>query len=445
MTHNGTATQLLSFIAQSPTSFHVVANLAAQLRDCGFAALDEAASWDLVPGGAYYVTRNQSSLIAFRMPERSAGGEGVQGVCMAAAHSDSPLLKIKSNPECAFGADYVRLNVERYGGMLCQPWFDRPLGVAGRVVVRTDRGVKTKLVDLRRNVALIPSLAIHLDRAANEGRKVDVQAEMMPLVGMADCAGSLMDQVAEEAGVEPECILGSDLFLYSTQPGCVWGLRDQFISSPQLDDLQCAWALVQALKQARPAAGRIALCAVFDNEEVGSATKQGADSSFLHDVLCRIAGGADQIGRLMPNSFLVSADNAHGVHPAHAGKSDPTNKVVLNGGVVIKESANQRYTTDAVSRAVFALVCQRAGVPVQSFANNANVAGGSTLGNIASSHVSVNAVDVGLAQLAMHSPYETAGAADADYLIAALSEYFATKITAGPDGTLDVQGAGRDC
>ncbi|MDO4503066.1 MAG: M18 family aminopeptidase [Coriobacteriia bacterium] len=445
MTHVSCARQMLSFIDKSPTCYQAVANLAAELRECGFVELSEAQEWRLVPGGAYFVTRNQSSLAAFRLPEsgtssegESAAALGVAGFQIAAAHSDSPSLKIKSNPELPFGGDYVRLNVERYGGLLLKPWFDRPLSVAGRVLVRTSFGVESRLVDLRRNVAMIPSLAVHMDRSANEGHKVSVQDEMVPLVGMGDAAGSLAKQVAEAAGAEPADVLGSDLFLYNSQQGCVWGLEEEFVSSRQLDDLQCAWSLVQALKDARPAAGRAAVCAVFDNEEVGSGTKQGADSGFLSDVLARIAGGRDELPRLLANSFLVSADNAHGVHPNYAGKADPTNRVVLNGGVVVKESANQRYTTDAVSRSVFALICEAAGVPVQTFANHADIPGGSTLGNIASSHVAVNAVDIGLPQLAMHSPYETAGVKDTWYLVEAMGAFYRTAVTMLADGSFRV-------
>lgn len=443
MDHLDCAKRMLSFIDASPTCFQAVANLSRDLRESGFEPLDEAQEWNLVPGRCYYVTRNQSALVAFRMPHAAEGGQGeeglVQGFQMAAAHADSPLLKIKSNPEMPFGDWYVRLNVERYGGMLCRPWFDRPLSVAGRVVVRTARGVESRLVDLGRPVALIPSLAIHMDRAANEGHKLSVQKEMLPLVGTGASAGRLQQQVADAAQAEPEDVLGADLFLYNCQPGCVWGVDQEFVSSRQLDDLQCAWALTEGLKVAAPAPGRVALCAVFDNEEVGSSTKQGAASPFLLDVLGRIAGGSQVLPRLLANSFLVSADNAHGVHPNYADKADPTNRVVLNQGVVVKESASQRYTTDGVSRAVFSLICQQAGVPLQTFANHADVPGGSTLGNLASSHVAVSAVDVGLPQLAMHSPYETAGVKDAAYLVQAMRAFYGSALVRTADGSFEVR------
>lgn len=418
-----TASELLSFISSSPSPFHAVQNICAMLHGAGFHFLSEADEWRLAPGKSYYTTRNGSSVIAFRIPEKPEN----KGYMIAAAHSDSPTFRIK---ECAELKDrnYVRLNVEGYGGMLLTPWLDRPLSAAGRLILRDGSGIRTKLVNADRNLLLIPNVAIHMNREANNGQKLNPQVDLLPLFSQSGSDITLRSVMAEAANISPDSILDADLLLYVREPGRIWGAANEFISSPKLDDLECAYCLTRGLIEA-PAGKAISVAAVFDNEEVGSLTKQGADSTFLHDVLTRIADGlgrsrADYL-RSLTKSFMVSADNAHAVHPNHPEKTDVENYPKMNGGIVIKYSANQKYTTDALSASLFQLICENAGVPTQVFLNRSDQPGGSTLGNISTAHVSINSVDIGLAQLAMHSPYETAGVKDPQYLLTAMCTYFA--------------------
>lgn len=421
---------LLGFIDGSPTCFHAAANVARELRANGFTELSERARWTLRAGGRHFVTRNGSSIIAFALP--NAADPASAAFAVAASHSDSPCLKVKENP-CRAENSVVRLNVEKYGGALLAPWFDRPLSVAGRLAVRSGNaagGIEPRLVDLRRPVAMIPSLAIHFDRNANDGRKIDVQREVQPI--LSGTGGMPLGRlVAESAGVDEADVLGTDLFVYNAERGFLWGAEDEFIAAPRLDDLECAWATLRGFLGAAGGTAAIPVHAVFDSEEVGSGTRQGADSSFLAETLRRItlALGLDEEAHFaaLARSMLVSADNAHALHPAHADSSDPVNRPLVNGGPVVKLNAAQKYTTDALSLAVFRRSCERAGVPCQIFTNSSNVAGGSTLGNISQSHVSVRSVDVGLAQWAMHSPMESAGALDAEMLSRAAEAFFRTE------------------
>ncbi len=411
--------RFLNFAEQSPTAFHAAANLESKLKAAGFAELRETDPWLVDAGGKYYVKRNDSALIAFQVPET-----GFASFRIAAAHSDSPAFKLKEKFEDK-SEYYVRLNVEKYGGMIMGTWLDRPLSVAGRLAVREGDGVSARLVNLDRDAVLIPNMPVHFNRELGSGIAYDPQADMMPVYGDAQSAGGLMREIAEAAGVEEDRILGHDLFLYSRQSASVWGAGDAYFSCGRVDDLECAWACVTALAGSTPR-DMINVCAVFDNEEVGSGSRQGADSGFLYDTLTRLGfalGASDgEIRAAMAGSFLVSADNAHAVHPNHPEKSDKQNRPVMNGGIVIKHNANLKYTTDALSSARFALVCEKAGVPVQHFANRSDIAGGSTLGHISTAHVSVESVDIGLAQLAMHSVCETAGTKDLPMLVRALEE-----------------------
>ena len=413
--------QFLNFAEQAPTAFHAAAGFRDMLREAGFTELRETDPWIVDAGGKYYVMRNDSALIAFQVPET-----GFSAFRIAAAHGDSPAFKLKEYFEDC-GECYVRLNVEKYGGMIMSSWLDRPLSVAGRLVVREGDGIGVRLVNLDRDAVLIPNQPIHFNREVNEGYRFDPQADMMPLYGNKDDAGRLMKEIAEAAGVDPEAVLGHDLFLYSRERASVWGAGDAYFSCARIDDLECAWAAMSALTEST-ARDAVNVCAVFDNEEVGSSTRQGADSSFLNDTLTRIGfalGASDvEIRAAIAGSFMVSADNAHAVHPNHPEKFDRQNRAYMNKGIVIKHNANQKYTTDAVSSARFALVCERAGVPVQHFVNRSDLAGGSTLGNIANTHVSMDTVDIGLAQLAMHSLYETAGTKDLEMLVLALEEFW---------------------
>ena len=415
--------QFLNFAEQSPTAFHAAANLGEALREAGFRELREKDPWLVDGGGRYFVTRNDSALIAFSVPR-----SGFAPFRIAAAHGDSPTFKLKPRFEEAAEGAYIRLNVEKYGGMIMSTWLDRPLSVAGRLVIRDGDRVRTRLVNLDRDAVLIPNMPIHFNRKVNEGYEWNPQTDLMPLYGETEAAGGLMKELAEAAGTEPEKILAHDLFLYNRQPGSIWGAEDAFFSCGRIDDLECAWGCMKAFMNTE-ARETIGVCAVFDNEEVGSLSKQGADSTFLYDTLTRIGfglGASDgEIRAAMADGFMVSADNAHALHPNHPEKYDRQNRVYMNRGVVIKHNANQKYTTDAVSDAVFTLICEKAGVPVQHFSNRSDILGGSTLGNLSNSHVSMNTVDIGLAQLAMHSVFETAGTKGLDYLIRAMQAFWA--------------------
>jgi len=428
---------LLSFIQQSPSAFHSVNALCKQLEENGFTRLNEFGEWEIQPGGRYFVTRNLSSVIAFDVPEC-----GLSHFQIVSSHSDSPVFKLKPSCEDVAAGRFIRLNTERYGGMIMSSWFDRPLSIAGRVIVKTENGFATKLADLGRDAVLIPNMPIHFNREVNDGYKYNAQVDLLPLYAEGKETGKLMQEVAACCGVKEEDVVSADLFLYTRMPGSIWGAEDAFFSCPRIDDLECAWTSMQAFLSAR-AKNHINVCAVFDNEEVGSGTKQGADSTFLDDVLTRICaalGAADSRKRaLIAASFMVSADNAHGVHPNHPEKFDAQNRTFMNGGVVIKHNANQKYTTDAVSDAIFSAVCEKAGVPVQHFVNRSDVLGGSTLGNIANAHASMNTVDIGLAQLAMHSAYETAGVKDVQYMVEGLSSFYATDIRMLQDGAFELK------
>ena len=423
---------LLDYIEKSPTAFHAVAEAATVLERKGFSHLQENSIWQIVPGGRYYVTRNLSALIAFSVPESGFGAYQI-----AAAHGDSPTFKLKPAAEEKAAAAYTRLNVEKYGGMIYATWMDRPLSIAGRVFVRTGDTFETRLVDLGRDAVLIPNMPIHFCHEINDGYKFNPQTDLMPLYGETGAADTLNAEIAACCGARAEDIAGSDLYLYNRTPGTVWGADNAFFSSGRIDDLECAWTALTAFVDSE-CENHINVLAILDNEEVGSGSKQGADSTFLRDVLIRCGtalGAADEeIRSAIASGFMVSADNAHAVHPNHPEKYDESNRVYMNRGIVIKQNASQRYTTDGVSSAVFAAVCEKAGVNVQYFANRSDIPGGSTLGNISNSHVSMNTVDIGLAQLAMHSAYETAGTKDPEMMIRAMKSFWETEILMTGDG-----------
>ena len=418
-----TAKKLLKFIQKSPTAFQAVEEMSQRLQKEGFKELKEEKHWDLKAGGNYFVTRNHSAVIAFSIPKKPAWKFHIM-----ASHSDSPALKIKENPEMEVEKAYIKLNVERYGGMLLAPWFDRPLSVAGRLIVRKNGEIQEKLVAVDKDLLVIPNLAIHMNREVNDGYKYNVQKDMLPLYSDYDGKGSFMKLMAAEADVAEEDILGHDLFLYDRTPGTVWGANEEFISAPRLDDIQCAFASLEGFLRGERKES-IAVHCVLDNEEVGSTTKQGAASTFLKDTLMRINMGLgrtqEEYLMTLADSFMVSADNAHALHPNHTDKTDPVNRPVLNGGIVIKYNANQKYCTDGVSAAIFKDICDRAEVPYQIFVNRSDMAGGSTLGNISNTQVPMKTVDIGLAQLAMHSVYETTGAKETESLAKAAAVLFA--------------------
>ena len=426
--------QLFDFIKKSPNPYFAVENMARIFLEAGYTGLSENERWELSPG-KYFVTRDGSSIIAFSIPEG-----GFEGFHIIASHSDSPTFKIKSKAQITVENKYKKLNIEKYGGMIVSSWFDRPLSVAGRVMVETPEGVECHLVDIDRDLLIIPSLAIHMDRSANDGHRYEIQKELLPLFSAGEGDKDediLMKLIAGQLGVGPERILDADLFLYNRQEPACFGAKEEFICAPRLDDLQCVYGSTMGLLSAEPC-NRVAVHAVFNNEEVGSETKQGAASSFLTDTIRRICLAfhctEEDTLRYMTSSFMISADNAHAMHPNYVEKSDPTNKPVLNGGIVIKYNANQRYTTDAVSGAIIRAVCKKAGVPVQEYVNPSDIMGGSTLGSIATTRISMNTVDIGLPQLAMHSAYETAGEEDTKYFIAMAKSFYSSCIQSEGDG-----------
>ena len=425
--------RLLDFLDASPSCYHAVDNLARRLEAEGYERLREAEPWTLCAGGKYYVVRGDSSLAAFRVP-----GGVPAGFMLAAAHSDSPTYKVREEAEVLSAGNCVRLAVEPYGGMIARSWLDRPLSVAGRLVVRREGGIATQLVNVDRDLLVIPSVAIHLDREVNQGTALKANTDLLPLLGCGTERGRFRSLLAEAAGVPEEDILSTELFLYPRAAAVLLGAEGEFVASPRLDDLQCVFGCLEGFLAAKEGGSVPVLC-VFNNEEVGSGTRQGADSTFLTDVLERISTALGRDWRLMAvNSFLVSADNAHAVHPAHPELSDGAERPVLNGGVVLKYNAGQKYTTDAVSGAVFREVCRAADVPVQRYSNRADLPGGSTLGNISSAHLSIPSVDIGLPQLAMHAAYEVAGSRDTALLVRAMAEYFSRSFRYLPDGSIQL-------
>lgn len=424
--------QLFKFIENSPSCFHAIKTITEELKNEGFVEIKEKDTWQIEKGKKYYVTRNLSSVIAFKIPQND-----FKSFHIVASHSDSPTFKIKANAEIEVKNKYVKLNTEKYGGMICSTWFDRPLSIAGRILVKENNAVKTHLVNIDKDLVIIPNLAIHMNREVNDGYTYNAQIDMLPLYGDNSSKGSLMKTIAKEVNVEEESILGTDLFLYNRMNGTKIGSNEEYISSPRLDDLECAFTSLSAFLSENTSNSASVYC-VFDNEEVGSGTKQGADSTFLYDVLRRInislGKTEEDYYRLISSSFMVSADNAHALHPNYTDKSDLTNKVYMNDGIVIKYNANQKYTTDAVSASIFKTICDSVDVPYQTFTNRSDILGGSTLGNISNAHVSLNTIDIGLAQLAMHSTYETAGAKDVTYMIDAIKAFYNTSIEQVEDG-----------
>lgn len=412
---------LIHFIAKSPSTFHAVRGIKAALLYAGFTEIREEDTWQIEKGGKYVVTRNGSALMAFTVPQ-----EGAEAFHITASHCDSPTFKIKEDPEIADGP-YVKLNVEGYGGMIMSTWLDRPLSVAGRLLVTENGHLAEKLVAIDGTMLVIPSVAIHMDRSVNQHKEWKVQKDMLPLYGMTGVKTPFMDVIAAAAKVKAEDILAHDLILYSRVPGTIWGEEREFISSPKLDDLQCAFACFRGFTQGEKEK-YISVYALFDNEEVGSATSQGAGSTFLANTLERLARSLgysyDETMAMIARSFMISADNAHSVHPNHPEYADPVNRPVINGGIVIKYSAAQKYATNAFSAAYFKKLCKDHDIPTQTFTNHSDNPGGSTLGNISNTVIAMPTVDIGLPQLAMHSSYETAGVKDTAYLVDAVTKFY---------------------
>lgn len=428
MNYLETSKELLDYIRKNASMFHTIDTVKSYLDGENFIELKEGESWNIEKGKNYYTTRNDSSIIAFKVGKDLSDYH----YQLVASHSDSPTFKVKSVPELEGAGDYIKLNVEVYGGPIDWTWFDKPLTLAGRVLVEENGSIVSKLLYIDKDILIIPDVAIHMNREVNKGYEFNRQVDLLPLfTAGALKKGDYDKMIAEELGVSVEQIISKDLFLVNRQEGKVWGYKDEFISSPKLDDLECSFTSLKAFIAGNNDKA-VNVYACFDNEEVGSNTKQGAMSTLLHDTLKRLNASLgfdeEEYHKAVAKSFLVSADNAHAVHPNHKELTDDENKTFMNKGIVIKEAANQKYTSDAFSQAVFKKICALAEVPVQHFANRSNMQGGSTLGNLSNTQVSLHAVDIGLAQLAMHSNYETAGAMDPAYMIKALTKYYNSNI-----------------
>ena len=442
---------LEKFIDESPTAFHAVLRTGQILEENGFQRLYEDAMWSVVPGGKYYVVRNDTAIMAFVIPQ-----EKINGFHVFAAHSDSPAFRIKCNPEMKAEGYYVKLNTEKYGGMIMAPWFDRPLSIAGRVTVKSSDsskrmavsskyGLDNLLINFDKNMCVIPNVAIHMNRDMNQNLSYKAQTDMLPLIALQEVdekdTFSQEKTIAQQLEINQEDILGTELYVYNREAACKAGMNDELILAPRLDDLECVYTGIQGLLAAQPK-HHINMLSVFHNEEIGSLTRQGADSTFLKDTLMNIieamnmecfdtASAADRIPSkeklfrmLVDNSFMMSADNAHAAHPNHGEKADPTNRPLLNKGIVLKFHGSQKYATDSYTEAMVREIAQIADVPVQTYHNHSDIAGGSTLGNIAMAQVSIPAADIGLAQLAMHSACETAGCKDVYYMTDFATAFF---------------------
>lgn len=428
---NSSVEGLMTFLDSSLTSYHAVDNITKELLQEGFEELSEKKIWSLEKGGRYFVVRNDSSVIAFQIPECMVGE--IRGYHVYAAHSDSPAFKIKENPEIEREGIYVSLNTEKYGGMILSTWLDRPLTIAGRVCVEEDGEIVSRLVRFKDNTCIIPSLAIHMNRDVNNGVALSAQNDMLPLLTMTgqdnreQSSKGILDRMLARA-MPQGCgrILTYDLFVENCEKAVLAGAEDEFVMAPRYDDLACVFAGVKGIVNGK-SERFINVLAVFDNEEVGSLTRQGADSTFFKDTLEHIADGLGigaKVSRTwMADSFLISADNAHACHPNQGGKADLTNRPYLNKGVVLKYHGGQKYATDAYSAAYVRKLCGENDIPLQTYANHSDIPGGSTLGNLMMAQVSMAAADIGLSQLAMHSAYETGGAKDIGYLVR-LAEVF---------------------
>jgi len=425
---------LLNFIKASPTAFHAAYNAECELEKNGFIKLSENSKWDLKKGGKYYFTRNSSSVMAFVIPQEFDS----LSYNITAAHLDSPTFKLKPNFTIDTGK-YIKLNTEVYGGPILNTWMDRPLNIAGRVIVK-DNGLKTKLISFDKAMAIIPNCSIHYYHELNKGVALNPQIDLAPIfcdnsIGKVD----LNDLIAKRLNVKKDDIVSSDLYLALLDRGTLAGANDEFLLAPQIDNSECSYAALKALLNSQNSKS-VNVLALFDNEETGSRTRQGAQSMMLADMLERISfalgKNVEEHKMALANSFIVSADNAQGFHPNYPQKYDVTNSVYLNNGIVIKTAARGSYTTDAVSLAYFKTVCDAANAQVQLNANRSDVPGGSTLGAISLSNVSIHSVDIGLPQVAMHSAYETAGALDYAEMVKALSKFYEMHLEINKDGEI---------
>lgn len=424
------AQELIDFIHESPTPFHCAAECSRLLIESGFERLELSGKWSLKEGGRYFVDKNSSAIIAFCINSTDIEKDGFR---IIASHSDSPAIKLKPQPEMSEQGSYYRLNTEIYGGPILNTWLDRPLGMAGRVTLVSDSPFRPSeaLVNFKRPVAVIPNLAIHMNRDVNKGVELNRQTEMAALLsvleGQLPKEHNIKSLIAEELSAQPEDILDYELSLYEYEKGCITGLDGEFISSSRLDNLSMVHAGIRALLDSKGGKG-INVKVVFDNEKVGSSTKQGADSPMLRNVLERIAislsKGREDFIRAIYSSFLISSDLAHALHPNRPEKSDPTNRPIINKGPVIKASANQKYTSDSHSAGVYEQLCRAAGIEFQRFANRSDEPGGSTIGPISATQLDIPSVDVGSPVLAMHSLRELGGVKDHHMIYKSFVKFF---------------------
>jgi len=414
----------INFIDKAVSPFHSVDIMKSELAANGYEELKEGREWEIIPGKGYYVTRNDSSLIAFKIPENIKDYH----FQICASHSDSPTYKVKNVAEINNVKEYIKLNVEPYGGMIDSTWLDKPLSLAGRVVIDGKKKIYSKNLYIDKDILLIPNLAIHMNREINKGYEYNKQVDLCPLFSAGKMEkGDFEKMLKKELKIKDEEIVGMDLYLVNRQKALVWGYMDEFISAPKLDDLSAAYTALTGLINSDNKDNISVMCC-FDNEEVGSGTMQGALSTFLKDTLIRINRGLgmsdENYYQAVAKSFMLSFDNAHALHPNHPEKYDSENRCYMNKGIVIKENAAQKYTTNALSRGIVKKICDKAKVPTQTYANRSDMAGGSTLGNLSNTQVSLLAADIGLAQLAMHSSYETMGSKDIDYAVKAVKAYY---------------------
>lgn len=414
--------KFLEFIKDTPTAFHAAKKFKAKLLAAGFIELKESEEWFLKRGGKYFYGRNMSSLMAFVIPE-----EPVSSFSIAAAHLDSPTFKLKPNFTIDKGR-YVRLNTEVYGSPIFSTWMDKPLGIAGRVIIEEDMGLEARLVNITKPLVVIPNLPIHYNRNANSGFELNPQIDMLPLFSDNKFPKKgLYDVIGEALGIDSNKIISSDLYLTNLDRGSFVGVNEEFVTAPQIDNLECSYALIESLINSK-SGSNVNVCALFDNEEIGSGTRQGAFSNYLNNTLKRICLGLgyteEKYLQILANSFIISADNAQGYHPNYPSKYDETNSCYMNEGIVIKNAARGSYSTDALSSAFFQKICKKANASYQLNTNRSDIAGGSTLGPISIRNVSIPSVDIGLAQLAMHSASETSGSLDIHHLISAITFFY---------------------
>lgn len=424
------AQELIDFIYESPTAFHAVESVKKMLLSSGFIEIKEEDRWILQKSGKYFFTKNQSALIAFVVGRGELEEDGFR---IIGAHTDSPGFRIKPNPDMEVEGSYVKLNTEVYGGPIINTWLDRPLSLAGRVTLKGENPFypEVRLLNIKKPILVIPNLAIHMNRNVNSGVELNRQKDILPLLSLVnekfEKGKYLIKIISEELNVNESDILDFDLFLYEFEKGKIIGLNNEFISSGKLDDLSMVHSGIKALVDSSAGkATNVMVC--FDNEEVGSTTKQGANSPLLSGTLERICislqKNREDYYRALSKSFIISSDLGHALHPNYGEKSDPVNRPIVNNGPVIKVSANQSYTTDSISSSVYKSICESAGVPVQMFVNRSDEKGGSTIGPISSSHININSVDMGIAILSMHSIRELGGVKDYIYTLESFKKFY---------------------